>query len=310
MLLNFFLPTLKTEEEKNSVKQSASYINEQISSFDKIEFEKRRRNQVYLALDYFLSALTYFDFFSFDAFQTVKYSKSLAETFESKVVTVEFLLLAFLYNDSQILELVKEYGITKEIVLRLLSSEAEKVLKRKSNFFYSNFVEKIKNIFLSSTEKAEIFYSHEVNLLFEKAAKNALERFKTPVITSEILFLTLLESEESSQIRMLRKTVGMIGMNELNFYLLRYKLIKRIHSQESAIREKVIINQQYFAYLLKTQLPGNEFENLLKTELLPTGVSLFRNTLILQVLQINIFEVLKDDIHKSIKLTNKRKYSK
>ena len=37
-------------------------------------------------------------------------------------------------------------------------------------------------------------YSTQVNLLFEKAAENALLRFKTPVITSEILFLTLMES--------------------------------------------------------------------------------------------------------------------
>ena len=303
--------TLKSEEEKNLVsnneKQSPSYINENLSSFEKIEFEKRRRNQVYLALDYLLSALTYFDFFSFDAFQTVKYSKSLAEIFESKVVNTELLLIAFLYKNNQILEVAQEYGITKEIVLKLLSSEAETILKRKNNFFYSNFVDKIKNVFRSSKEEIEISYSYELTILFEKAAENALERFKTPVITSEILFLTLLESEENNKIKRLRKIVG---MSELNFYLLKYKLVKRIHSQESAIREKVIKNQQYFAYLLKTQLPDSEFETLLKTELLSTGVSLFRNTLILQILQIDMFEVLKDDIHKSIKFTNKRKYSK
>ena len=146
-----------------------------------------------------------------------------------------------------------------------------------------------------------------MSVIFEKAAENALERFKTPVITSEILFLTLLESEESSKVR---KLTRLVGMSELDFYLLKYKLIKRIHSQESAIREKVIKNQHYFAYLLKTQLPGDQFETLLKTELLATGVSLFRNILVSQVLQIDMFEVLKDDIHKSIKLTNKRKYSK
>jgi hypothetical protein len=325
MLLNFFLPmikteeekmemgseetiaALKTEEEKSPEKKYPSYINEKMSSFEKIEFEKRRRNQVYLALDYLLSALTYFDFFSFDAFQTVKYSKSLAEIFETKVVNTEFLLIAFLYKNTQILEVAQEYGITKEIVSRLLSEEAENILKRKNNFFYSNFVDKIKNIFRPSTEEVEIPYSYELSVIFEKAAENALERFKTPVITSEILFLTLLESEESSKVR---KLTRLVGMSELDFYLLKYKLIKRIHSQESAIREKVIKNQHYFAYLLKTQLPGDQFETLLKTELLATGVSLFRNILVSQVLQIDMFEVLKDDIHKSIKLTNKRKYSK
>jgi len=39
---------------------------------EKIVIEKRKRYQTYMALDYILSAVTYFDFFSYDTFQIVK----------------------------------------------------------------------------------------------------------------------------------------------------------------------------------------------------------------------------------------------
>ena len=142
-------------------------------------------------------------------------------------------------------------------------------------------------------------------MIFKKAAENALERFRTPVITSEILFLTILEIEGDSPRETLKYRFG----NELDLYLLKYKLVKHIHKQESMIRENVIKNQQYFGYLLKTQLKDEEFEVLLKNNLVGTGVSLFRNNVILQALESNIFDTLKKDIHKSIRITNQRKYS-
>jgi hypothetical protein len=37
--------------------------------------------------------------------------------------------------------------------------------------------------------------------------------------------------------------------------LFRYELMKVIHKHESIIRSDVVKNQQYFAYLLRTQLP-------------------------------------------------------
>jgi hypothetical protein len=317
MLLKFFLPNLKIQEEKNSImnneknKQefSFSYVNQQISFLEKIQCEKRRRNQIYLPLDYFIGAITYFDFFSFDAFQTVKSSKLIAEILDLKVVNIEFLLIAFFYKNPSILKIAQEYKITDEIALNLLSPELKSIFYIKTNFLYLNFVKKLKNIFFSykeqTKEKTEILYSPELNLIFKKAAENALKRFKTPIVTSEILFLTLLESENYKVNRLIK----LLQMNGLNFYLLKYKLLKLIHNGESVIKEKIIKNQQYFAYLLKTQLSSNEFEKLFQNELLSTGVSLFRNMLILQILQINIFEYLKNDINKSIKIMNKRKYS-
>ena len=42
---------------------------------NQIKNERRRRNQAYQSLDYMLSRITYFDFFSADAFNIAKYSK-------------------------------------------------------------------------------------------------------------------------------------------------------------------------------------------------------------------------------------------
>ena len=41
---------------------------------NQIKNERRRRNQSYQSLDYMLSRITYFDFFSADAFNIAKYS--------------------------------------------------------------------------------------------------------------------------------------------------------------------------------------------------------------------------------------------
>lgn len=280
-----------------------SYTNEIQSKNDKIELEQRRRNQIYMKLDYLLSVITYFDFFSLDAFKTIRIAKEISKIYNSKVVTSEFLLLAFLYSNSHLTELLEENEITKEKLLNLLSLEPEKKKKLTVNF---SFFKQLKFYFNLDQKNEEVIYSDELNFLFEKAADNSLNRFKTPIISSEILFLTLLESKNTKAVKIIKDII----VNNVNWYVLRYKLIKRIHNEESCIRENVTKNQQYFAYLLKTQLTENEFERLMKNELITTGVSLFRNTLISKVLKVNLFELLNRDIHKSIQVTNKRSYSK
>jgi hypothetical protein len=97
--------------------------------------------------------------------------------------------------------------------------------------------------------------------------------------------------------------------NEMDWYLFRYELIKLIHHQESSIRGEVTKNQQYFAYLMKTELSDSEFKRLLDTTELPKGVLTFRNHLILELLKTNLFENLLKDINLSMKLNKKRLYS-
>lgn len=302
MLLNSLLPISfnSLNNEKMVSKQQLFYTNENISINKKIEAEQRRRNQVYQSLDYLLSTVTYFDFFSLDSFKIIKSTKKLSRFYKMEFITNDLLLLSFIYSNTQITKLLEEYGINKENILKNFNF-GEKNRKISNNKFFELFEK-----YNSSNKKIiNSTFSLELNLLIEKAAETALERFKTPVISSEILFLTLIEQKNNKLVKILKKIVG----NDLNWQLLRYKLVKRIHKEESIIRDEITKNQYYFAYLLKTQLTDLEFDRLMINELLPTGVELFRNTLISKLLDINISNVLLKDIHKSIDINNKRIYS-
>jgi hypothetical protein len=274
---------------------------------DNILLEKRKRTQTYCSIDYLISFITYFDFFSFDAFKIAKYSKFLAQSFGSKAVNSEFLLLPFFEIESELTAILKETNLTpsniKKSLFPKLSSNNKIFAKIFNKIGLSSFVEflNIQNINLDNS----LNFSHELNLLFEKTAENALLRFKTPVITAEILFVTLMEEKESNAGKLISKYLN----NPLDWYLLRYKLLKRIHSQELSIRNKVIKNEQYFAYLLKTQIPEIEFSRLIDNDMSNLGILYFRNRLVNKVLKININELIVFEINKSIKVTNKRIYS-
>ena len=61
-----------------------------LSLTEKIDQEKRKRNQAYKILDYQLSMYSYFDFFSEDAFIIAKQSKHFAYfLFEGKITDEE-----------------------------------------------------------------------------------------------------------------------------------------------------------------------------------------------------------------------------
>jgi hypothetical protein len=277
---------------------------------EKILIEKRRRHQTYMALDYFLSAVTYFDFFSSDTFKIVKNAKYLAQICETNV-TSELLLLPFFSYPSHVSIILNDFGITEEIVEKIVANIQPKKkasIFQKQKMYLKTTVQNIRGFFVRETLSLNqnVKYSHEVNKIFEKAAENALLRFKTPVISPEILFITLIEEKNSKAAKIIRKFLK----DDIEWYLLRYKLIKRIHNQESNIRSEVVKNQHYFAYLMKIQLTDFEFNKLIENEALAKGVSLFRNTLISRILKIDIFEEISQEIRTSMKITNKRSYSK
>jgi hypothetical protein len=286
-------------DDKNSPEERA----------EKIKKEKRKRTQAYAALDYLTSMTTYFDFFSADTFDIAIMSKKLAQISEKKNVNSEYLLLAFFYLNIEINEVLKEFNISEELTKKLIFPIKD---RQKENFLFSKFP-KFKNwindIKFSFSENQKKFnyrlpYSYEVNLLFEKCAENALVRFKTPVITPEILLITLMESKNTKIGKFFKRCLE----DETEWYVFRYRLMKRLHTEESAIRENVIENQRYFGYLLKTQLHDNEFKALMNTNL-QAGVTLFRNTLIVNILKVDLYEKMYIDICKSIKLKKQRKYS-
>jgi hypothetical protein len=306
-------------KRKNSSSNSIiflDHVDSQKTISEKIQLEKRKRHQASVALDYILSFKTYFDFFSLDAFQIAKDAKNFAQITKKQVVSSDLLLLPFFYSDSKMAELLKNAGITKEDVELLISQyhiSSAKNFQEKSILFLENFFKNILRYspidFKEIRPNRKIKYSLEVNRIFEKAAENAFQRFKTPVISTEILFLTLMEEENTRVSKLIKKFFS----NETDWLLLRYSLIKRLYKQESSIRNLVPPNQHYFAYLLKTRFSDNEFESLIDTDYLTIGVSAFRNELISEVLKVNIFDLLEEEVWQSIQLNSKkniRQYSK
>jgi hypothetical protein len=269
--------------------------------------EKRKRSQAYLTLDYYLSLLTYFDFFSYDAFKIVVKAKGLTQCCKTKKITSDFLLYPFLDKNSEIFQILKTVNVKESLIL-------DSFFPPKTNNILSFFIKKTKQLkigfayqFLNAVDKNPfIISSYEVHFILEKAAENALLRFKTPIVTPEILFITLMEEKNTKVGKILNK----IFKNSLDWHLIRYKLIKRIHNQEMIIRGEIEKSQQYFAYLLKAQLSENEFNRLLDDpELLSLGIFAFRNQIIRIVLKQNLSQYLKHETYESMKITNKRKYS-
>lgn len=279
---------------------------QQLTTAKKIEIEKRKRHQLYNTLDYVLSNTTYFDFFSKDCFSVIKNAKIFAYLFSRSKLTTDLLLLSFFETDSKLKKILMEYGINKEKIKELILTKEEIDLKADNNLFFS-FFNRFENK-QSNEDKInrilEISFSTELSKLFEKTAENAMTRFKTPVINSDILFITLMEDQGSKVSKIIRKSLN----QESDWYILRYRLLKELHLHESTIRGEVTMNYQYFAYLLKTRLSDNEFDQLIKKEILDSGVLLFRNYLIQNLLKVNLFERLSIEILKSNKITNKRKY--
>lgn len=311
---NFFVDT-SNEDDKianltlNQI-ESQSYINLTLSVEEKIEMEKRRRYQAYMSLDYLLSVLSYFDFFSLDSFNIAKKAKELAQLFDKKTVTSDLLLLPFFEYNPEIANLLGKYGINEKEVSEIISTTqdtyekkvVESTMKSIKNFFVNIDIPMLSEILIVSKKTK---YSYEINQIFEKAAENAIRRFKTPVISSDILLITMLESKGSRVGKLLKQFLK----TDTNWYMLRYSLMKRLHNQELAIRTDVPKNQQYFAYLLKTQLPELQFDTLIEKDCLLAGVLLFRNNMIADAIKIDIYEQLKMDILASIKSNNSRKYS-
>lgn len=279
----------------------SSYIDLKQERETKIILEKRRRNQSYQTLNYLISLTTYFDFFSKDAFDLAKVAKYFTQLSGKKRVNSEFLVLAFFNITLTNPELFKNYNLTKNDIEEFISNFND--LKTK-NWYQKDFDFFKKSVPTEFLLENNIEYSQEVNLLFEKASENALLRFKTPVVTPEILFITMMDEKQSRACKLIKKFVG----NETNWLLLRYNLIKLVHSQEVSIRSEVIKNNQFFAYLLKTQLSEMEFNKLVKEDTLAQGVIVFRNNLIVSSLKMDLANILENDIKKSIKLNNIRSY--
>lgn len=307
----------------------------------KVAAESRKRVQAYSMIDFFMSAVSYFDFFSRDMFDLVQQAKILAFELEDDVVCLDhFLYLLVSPRKVEPLELtaiLNSYCINIKSVCRAFKSfddskNSPLTLSTDKNFFspkkailskYYQFIEFINSSELSDyflenlfdfendINDDEIDFSSEVWQLFEKSAENAGYRFKTAVITPEIFFITLMEEKKKKIGKVIRSFVP----DEIDWLVLRFKLIKRAYYHESLIRQKV--NRKYlsFTYLYKRTIPEISFDQFLTKDdrRLEEIVVTFRNNLIADLLPYEFNDYLQTDVEYTLSSVRKsgsqRRYS-
>ena len=270
---------------------------------EKIKIEKRKRHQIYMALDYLKSHKNKFDFFSSDVLQILKASKEISKIFNKKKLSSELLLLSFFNFDSEIVALLKKFDISFELLLESINYGYDlNDLNKKKLFNFKNYNTWFrKNNSFDSNSKID--FNFEVKFLLEKTIENCY-RFKSPIITSEIFFLTLLEESNTSAGQLLKVFLK----TEINWNLLRYEILKMIHNQETKIQGNLSKNSRLFAYLLKTELSDYQFLKLLKREEILPIISIYRDLVISKLLQLDLFSSLEEEIKYSINSTNTRSY--
>jgi hypothetical protein len=285
--------------------------------------EIRRRNQVYLALDYLSSQTSYFSFFTKESIYLLRRAKHLCfllKTYKEKPVSKAFpptkksfalspdlLLYAFVFSKSELQKILKNFGITSKkiqfYIQRKYPLQRLSFPQRLGNFFFSFWITfQLRRKF----PKRKISFSSDLTLVFEKACQNALERFKTPVITPELLFITLMEEPTFKPSIILHKLIP----KGTDFYLLKYKLLKRLHREETAIRQEVSSNQRYFAYLLKIHIRMRELGNLLDWCTFKYTTAFFRYLLVNTLTHFNLKKVLRKEIQQTLHIQrHKRHYA-
>ncbi len=281
-----------------------------------IKDEKRRRLQIYTKIDYFCNTLTFMDFYSIDLRKILVNSRvwvnlinELKDYDENIQIDSDDLLCSFILTDSSITHLLNKYHINQKFVKKALEFYSKRNVS-------ANIFSRLKSLGKDNKrslriQKKRILESHKIPnfsedsiSIIENSIQNALNRFKTPVITPEIFFITLMEAKSSKAGKIIKKIVP----KELDWYTLRYKLIKNIHFQESHMRNDIAISQRNFGYLLKANLTQLEFSRLVELELLGLAVEYFRNQLFKSVLHENLLEEIKNDIYYSASI-HKREYS-
>lgn len=311
------------------------YLTESFIPFDqrteyqkKVGAESRKRVQAYSMVDFFMSAVTYFDFFSRDMFDFVQQAKILAFELEDDVVYPDHLLYLLVsprkVESLELTSILNSYNINTKTVYAAFQSydkskgSSSQIHLSKMPFStrkfvtskYYQFIELLRasdlsdyfldNLFDFENEiyDSEIDFSSAVWQIFEKSAENAGYRFKTAVITPEIFFITLMEEKKKRVGKVIRSFVP----NEIDWLVLRFKLIKRAYYHESLIRQKVERQYLPFTYLYKRTIPEIAFDQFLNKDdrRLEEIVVTFRNTLISDLVLYDFNDYLNTDVEYTI----------
>ncbi len=284
-----------------------------------IKIEKRKRHQIYSTMDYMFKTNTIMDFYSKDLIKILTHAQIWSEIrknakgyknhrFLVPEIMPEDIFYAFIMTEGNIKNLLTKYNVCNRAIKRYLNTfpEYEKTYRAS---ILQELTTKVFSINCDSNHKlaecqGEPAFSLETLKIFEDCLIAASEKFGTPIVTPEILFITLMESKKSRVSRLIKEFI----FSDSDWYMLRYKLLKNIHFEESHFLNDLENSQKHFGYFLKTQLSNLEFFRLIDLDLLGLGVEFFRTKLFRKAIKIDLLTEIKKDIFYSA-IFHMRKYS-
>ncbi len=225
--------------------------------------EQRRRFQFYANLDLLSSNYSVFDMMNPDSIRILLKARQISDYLQFKEVTPEVLTLACLFGKASIRRLFQKVGLdSKSFVRNFLKKHkiTENFLFKVFFFFRKSFKFFQKNI-LFQKRKSRLEqkpFSKKTFHIFLKAAQNTYRRFKTFVITPEILFLTLMEDKKTFFLATLQ--------SKENWDIVHARLCSTIHLEDRNLFFESP-KEYYYAYLLKIKMKQKLFRSSVLYEL-------------------------------------------
>lgn len=262
--------------------------------------EIRRRLYFYTNLELLASRITIFDVMSPETFQILLHAKRIAKYYHFEEVTEEILLLAFLSGKKEINELFKKSKLNKKVVYQEFLTKyklpSQNIFQKIANFITEKiFLEKEPLL-----DKKFNFSTGCLDLLF-KASENTFEKFKTFVITPEILFVTLMEK----RIPLLLKTLD----SQEKWETLKYILLRQIDTENMLVQGKVKPNQLLYIYLLKSKIPQRTYNLYIGGKRRKILYFAFRALIFSKVLKWDRLKFLEAQTRRSIRINSILRYS-
>lgn len=252
---------------------------------ENIIYERRKRNQTYLAMNYLIRKTTLFDYCSNDVLDILYSAQVMALIWKTPFVLTSHLLFSFLKKEGELKQIFLNSGINNEDLFYFLFQlqftnnsivktpfeRIKKLIKEKWTIFEPSF------LLIFDPEKALVESEDRKTLLkrrlelidfhsncyeiFDLALENTLERFKLCSLTPETLLFTILENENCTASLILKRFFD----TELDWLVFRFKYLKLVYRREISIRNSITSSEYYLLTVFHSEFTNRSL-NILRKE--------------------------------------------
>lgn len=139
------------------------------------------------------------------------------------------------------------------------------------DFFWENLRPILikQDFLLGEFENEKIDFAPELEKIFETLLKST-SKFKTPIMTTEMLLLAIMENPTSNAGKILCHLIP----SKTNWLMLRFRLLKRIREEQIAIG--ALKEMRYFGILLQREINDYQLHRLIEVGCLDIATQIFR----------------------------------